>query len=321
MRMDNKLSQIDKSMSREDLKCILFDWLKEKGILEELQVFLRAKMVEKLQGTCLRSVKKSADLKAKDHAMNMIVCNYLKQSQMHYTLSVFASECPSLQSLNSLNDNLIKENVYSMLKIENLKGKVGDLVYGNNKCILQELVDVCSIMCTKKFQNMHSQHSGNQEMSKLLINTHSQTETQKVSLTKAAQTKLTNNVATQTESKDNSENRANVEAITKLRSQLEVSQTALKLCQLELQDSRRTIENLVNNRLKFSNQNTPHLVSEPAHEFSTKTSIITSNQGSVDQKIQESRQFLDNLDNQLEHLDEKYFSLTKRNDKNKHQIK
>lgn len=320
--MNDKVLQFNKSMSREDLKRILFDWLKDKGILEELQVFLRAKMVEKLQGTSLRSTKKSSDVTSKDHALNMIVCNYLKQSQMHYTLSVFASECPSLQSLSSLNDNLILENVYSVLKIENLSERIGEPVRENHKCILQDLVDACSVMCTQKFQSRYSQHSNIEEIGKLFINVQSQTETQKVSLTKAAQTKTTCNITAQTEVRGiDSEDKATVEEMNKLRRQLEESQSMLKSCQLQLQESRRNIENLVNNKLKFSVENDPHLFSEPRHEFSLKNRNHISNQDDYNRRIHESRQFLCNLDNHLENLDDKYSSLTGKNYTNKQPTK
>ena len=289
--------------------------LKEKGILEELQVFLRAKMVEKLQGTCLRSIKKISGVSSTDHAMNMIVCDYLRQSQMHYTLSVFASECPSLQSLSSLSDSLIRENVYSVLKIENLSEKVGKPSQVNEQCILQDLVNACSVMCTKMFQSRHSQHQSNQETSKLFINTQSQTEPQKISLTKGAQTKITCNLGTQTDIKGSSdEDKITTEEMAKLHSQLEASKTMLKSCQLELQESRRTIEHLVNNSLKFSLGRGSCVVPDPAHEFSTRFPNHILDQSDYDQRIKESQQFLGSLKNRLEYLDEKYFTLTGKKD-------
>ena len=284
--------------------------LKEKGILEELQVFLRTKMVEKLQGTCLRSTRKNSALTTRDHAVNSIVCDYLKRSQMHYTLSVFASECPSFQLLSNLDDDLMKENIYAALEIESLSTKVGVLPDSKEKCFLREIVDACSILCSKKFQNRHSQHSNHREASKLFINAQSQTEIQKVSSTKAAQTRVTSNTATQTESNTN----GNEDEMTKLRSQLEASQTALKSCQLQLQDSRQTIENIVSSKLRFSYE------SPASVELLKKTPNHTTNQGGYDQRIRESRRFLTNLDNHLEHLDEKYLCLSARGNTSKHPV-
>nr|CAH0112604.1 unnamed protein product [Daphnia galeata] len=73
------------------------DRLKEKGILGELQAFLRMKMVEKLQTTELASTSKQVKFSPKNDAINIMVYEYLKHHKMFYTSSVFASECLSIQ--------------------------------------------------------------------------------------------------------------------------------------------------------------------------------------------------------------------------------
>lgn len=278
--------------------------LKEKGILGELQAFLRMKMVEKLQGTELTATR-HAQFSNKDDAINKIIYDYLKYHHMYYTMSVFASECSTHLQPNSLDKLGVSRDILSSLGI-----RCDDLLSTSKlhetSCILNWIVDTLENLSNKKSKSKSSQYDLEMNLCKLMLNSQSQTDPFPISInTQSVQTTPAKKQAeTQTDEQITSVHRISAdlnEEILELKNKLEKSQIALKLCQTKLQDTEDKLECLLVNRNErfLAEENTLVTQSRPAK-------YITRNQTFCQKRLQEAFRFINHLDGRLQFLDQKY---------------
>ncbi|KAI9553514.1 hypothetical protein GHT06_021432 [Daphnia sinensis] len=295
----------DRHMPRDKLKLILFDWLKEKGILGELQAFLRMKMVEKLQQTQLASASKQAQLSAKDNAVNMMVYEYLKHHNMFYTASVFASECSSVQ-LTNLDSAPAWGDILKTLGLSNYDYMTPNSSRYEKACLLNHVLDNLGKMHNKKHESKSCQCNIGNNTRKLLLNAQSQTSdaAQKTTNTQLIQTgPCVRPAETQTEESLTAMQRVSVdvsEEILELQKKLAKSQSALELCQLKLQHSEEKIEYLTSSKNEcVVQEDGTTLKLPPAHQNKRNRTVCQK-------RIQEACRFLNHLDGRLEFLDKKY---------------
>ncbi|XP_057378471.1 uncharacterized protein LOC130700442 [Daphnia carinata] len=300
----------DRHMPRDKLKLILFDWLKEKGILGELQAFLRMKMVEKLQQTQLASASKQAQFSAKDNAINIMVYEYLKHHNMFYTSSVFASECSSIQQTN-LDSVSGWEGILKTLGVSNCDKMTPNSTRDEKACLLNHLLDSLEKMHNKKYESKSCQCNIGSNTKKLLLNAQSQTSdaAQKTTNTQLIQTvPCVRPVETQTEPNLTTMQRVSVdvsEEMLELQKKLAKSQSALELCQLKLQHSEDKIEYLSTNKNEVVvEEDATFLKLPPAHHNKRNRTVCQ-------RRIQEACRFLNHLDGRLEFLDKKYQKVTR----------
>ncbi len=159
--------------------------MKEKGVLGELQSFLRMKMVEKLRGTDLMPSENKLPT-PRDTAMNLIVCDYLKHQKMHYTLSVFASECNAVEISGRLNSGNVRKQILDLLEMKS--------PYNNNSAAVDEtdsvldgFIKFCEVFSKKECENKSSQ-IGNAPVSANKLGLNAQSQTECVHITQGAQT-------------------------------------------------------------------------------------------------------------------------------------
>ncbi|KZS19049.1 putative Uncoordinated [Daphnia magna] len=300
----------DRHMHRDKLKLILFDWLKEKGILGELQAFLRMKMVEKLQQTQLASASKQAQFSAKDNAINIMVYEYLKHHNMFYTSSVFASECSSIQQ-TSLDSVTAWEDILKILGLSNCDNMTPNSSRDEKACLLNHVLDGLGIMHNKKHESKSCQCNIGSNTRKLLLNAQSQTSdaAQKTTNTQLIQTvPCVRHAETQTEDCFTTVQRMSVDVsdeMLELQKKLAKSQSALELCQLKLQHSEDKIEYLTTNKNEYiAEEDITSLKLAPAHQNKRNRTVCHK-------RIQEACRFLNHLDGRLEFLDRKYQKVTR----------
>ena len=282
--------------------------MKEKGILGELQAFLRMKMVEKLQGTELTSPPKHRHSSERDDAINIMVYEFLKHHQMHYTLSVFASECLSIQKHKNLDNLCTSKDVLSTLGIRDMFSHVHDSHARKNQCLLDWLIDAFSVVSQKKSESKSCQYDLSCNEKKLMLNSQSQTDFTIPECT-YSQTVQTcpdlRHLATQTEDTFKTVpqvSRTFSEEIEELTNQLEESQLALKRCQSKLRDSEKRIECLLSNRQErlLSNVDNHHPMIS-----STINSSVHGRRTKIfyHKRLQEAQNFLEDLNGRIQLLD------------------
>ena len=257
--------------------------MKEKGILGELQAFLRMKMVEKLRGTDLMPSAKNQHPTTKEQAISMIVCNYLKQHKMHYTLSVFASECASVQLAgNNLDCDITRQQVIKLLDINNLMSK---FPADETNSILENLVDVCCTLGNKKSENRSSQHDLSNSGNKLTMNAQSQTDF--VLVSQSAQTGPINQ-STKTQTKTPA-----------------INPTPSSEADVVLQ----TRPYAINKAQQFNSQQEVNTNQESKSHDQNQRGRQSSQESFYNQRIQEALFFLQDLDSRLHYLDLKHQSI------------
>lgn len=285
--------------------------LKEKGILGELQAFLRMKMVEKLQGSELGATQHT-QFSAKDDAINTMVYDYLKQHHMYYTLSVFASECSSIQQQSISNLDVCGwKDVLNSLGIHNIDNAIPSKSDEANKCLLNFLVNAFGNSSGKKNESKSCQCDLESNPKKLMLNTQSQTDVSvRNANTLGVQTLPPNLCHTETQTADlllstikRSSDELNSE-IAELQNKLEQSQSALNLCQMKLLDSEKKIECLITH--KKGRNLTTILPSSNIGTHPSTTTYNTRNRITCQKRIQEASRFLSHLDGRLQFLDQKY---------------
>ena len=284
----------------------------------ELQSFLRMKMVEKLSETSLSPTLASGPLTSREHALNLIIFEFLKQRQMHYTLSVFASECASIRQSPNIDGAQVSKQIVEILNIRNMvnshayqKGK------GGNFTVLDILVDECTSICGKTYASKSSQNLDNQ-FQKLMIHTEAQTHEEKTLVVIP-----TNSITTQTQlSVEDSDNTSSVKAlneeILQLRRQLDETVSALAACQRQLQETKEKTSQLMaiklhselprSTDLKAVQLPSPVTLYSPNYLFDS----LTTRPEDIyfERRIQEARQFLTGLDYRMDNLDRKYQRIT-----------
>lgn len=98
----------------KDFKQEFYRWFESRGLLFELKSFMRLQMVRSLQenntinGTNVTTFKKKCSSSPKFQAMNLLVADYLLQQTCLYTISVFASEVPTLNNFPEFSSYVSK---------------------------------------------------------------------------------------------------------------------------------------------------------------------------------------------------------------------
>lgn len=267
-------------------------------------------MVEKLHGTELRPKNKSKNFSSTDKAISKIICNYLKHHQMHYTLSVFASECPSIMSDDSLDFTASVWNILdfgeSFRKIHSLQQKDKSFL----ECIINIVVDISQ----KKFESKSSQcelaGALKHDLPKLLLNSYTQTD--QIKLTQGVQTGSIICASTQTDSCPSPSIDLTSQSNEEIEKQLKKSNNdaSLKSCHFKLQESKTRFDALIradDEEIKKVNCQTSSnnvKVNQSCHNDSSQNG----------KRVQEAIYFLNSLDSRLLYLDLKFQSLTNVNE-------
>lgn len=261
--------------------------MKEKGVLGELQSFLRMKMVEKLRGTDLMPSENKLPT-PRDTAMNLIVCDYLKNKKMHYTLSVFASECNAIEISDRLHSGNVRKQILDLLEMKN--------PYNNNLAAVDEtdsvldgFIKLCEVFSNKECENKSSQ-IGNSPLSakKLGLNAHSQTEC--VHITQGAQTTpIISSAKTQTK-------HSSCDALVREANKQETTFEERNQFNPLLETTRTSNFELKNSGNFKGKLSSPHLPN------------------SYKKQISEALDFLNELDGRLRYLDLKHKNIVHQND-------
>ena len=262
------------------------------------------KMVEKLHGTELTPKNKSKNFSSKDKAISKIICNYLKHHQMHYTLSVFASECPTIKSDDSLD---LATSVWNLLGVSESVKKMLSLQQQNQKSFLECLINTIVEISQKKFENKSSQCDEvaaalHHDLPKLVLNSHTQTDDQ-MKMTQGVQTGSIICASTQTKSLPLS-----VDPALHLNEEIEEQQkksnndASLESCQLKLQESKKRFD-------AFTRADDEEFKQE---KFQSSNNGIgkQSHRAKYGKRVKEAICFLNSLDSRLLYIDLKYRSLT-----------
>ena len=260
-------------------------------------------MVEKLSGTVLMPKNKSKNFSSRDSAISWLICSYLKQMQMHYTLSVFASECPTIKPNDSLEMVDLTTLICNLLGFNEHIKRIYSLEQ-KDKSLLECLIGAFVRISQRKLESKSSQFDGpttrtiQDEPRKLLINSHTQTD-EKINFTQSVQTGSLVRASTQTES-EQLLSVISKEEFEKLQKQLHESNRALESCQCKLQDTKKRLEAFIGADEKIQVLNTTFDIKQHHHRPPIHLS----------KRIQEATSFLNNLDARLLYLDLKYQSLT-----------
>jgi len=259
-------------------------------------------MVEKLHETELKPKNKSKNFSSKDKAISKIICNYLKHHQMHYTLSVFASECSSIKSDDTLD---LTTSIWNQLGFGESSIKKVHSLEQRDKSFLECLINMLVEISQKKFENKSSQSDEpafalQHDLPKLVLNSHTQTDGQ-IKLTQSVQTGSIICASTQT----NSCSQPSVEE--KIENQLKKSNNdaSLESRHLKLLESKRRFDAVIEAGHGKIN----------AEKFQESTNNVTVNQSYRNtsslfgKRIQEAIYFLNSLDSRILYLELKYQSL------------
>jgi len=261
------------------------------------------KMVEKLHGTELTPKNKSKNFSSKDKAISKIICNYLKHHQMHYTLSVFASECPTIKSDDSLD---LATSVWNLLGVSESVKKMLSLQQQNQKSFLECLIHTIVEISQKKFENKSSQCdevAAALHLPKLVLNSHTQTDGQ-VKMTQGVQTGSIICASTQTKSLPLS-----VDPALHLNEGIEKQQkksnndASLESCQLKLQESKKRFD-------AFTRADDEDFKQEKFRSSNNGIGKQSHRNAQYGKRVKEAICFLKSLDSRLLYIDLKYQSLT-----------
>ena len=264
------------------------------------------KMVEKLQGSELASSSQHTRFSKQDDAINSMVYDYLRHHHMYYTLSVFASECSSIQQkpVSSL-DPCPWKDILDSLDINNCNIEYENgAASGETKCLLNCVLNAFEKNSNKKHESKSCQCDVESKPEKLLLNTQSQTDAPVNTL--SVQTLSSHHIETQTEDNLNnlpakrSSDELNSE-IVELQNKLEQSQSALMLCQAKLLDAEKKIECLVSYRKERTTVPAEHVL-----KIQSPSTYNTRDRITCEKRIQEASRFLNHLDGRLQFLDQKF---------------
>lgn len=107
--MKSRKEEKEKECTQTKFQEELDKWFQSHGILSDLRSHLRHLMVLALQNT-QAGMKPNEEVSPKQHAINLLVAEYLLRRDCHYTLSVLTSEIPSLKNFlrGSYEGNLVR---------------------------------------------------------------------------------------------------------------------------------------------------------------------------------------------------------------------
>lgn len=166
------------SLSYQDFQETLTSWLHDNGVLTELRLQLRFKLLNLLKNKMIgRDVykKKPQCTSLYNQAVNLIVAEYLLQKKCYYSLSIFNTEAPFTSvlpecsvSFNEMKQNRLcnyfsKENILQILDLIGLSkanphyDKLLGIYYNSqeNKSILCSLI---TLICQSPKVNVRQKY-------------------------------------------------------------------------------------------------------------------------------------------------------------------
>lgn len=87
-------AEIAGELSAEELRSKLREWFEERGLLSDMRLQLRLKMIDALKDTPVGKVGPRKTVSPKQQAMNLLVAEFLHREGCFYSLSVFGTEMP-----------------------------------------------------------------------------------------------------------------------------------------------------------------------------------------------------------------------------------
>lgn len=256
-------------------------------------------MVEQLNNTGVLPAASFKLSTPSEHAMNLIVFDYLRKKQMHYTLSVFASECASIRCEEeiALDEATIRRHVMETFNIHNLFLSSDSRKCARSEPVLDIIVQSCVKNCNIKLESKSSQNSTRA----LAVNSQVQTDHHH------------QNTSTQTSQDTENESlslkvRALNEEIMNLKCRLDEARSAL-LASRHQPINPRTLYSqpeLANMNEKFERDAPTNLI-----KFIPDSTFNSNDFGVLDsvyfeKRIRDAEQYFKGIDTRLNHIDYKF---------------